>query len=56
MDDEDLAIYIMEWLMNRNGGELREAFYNMTVRDFRNLKEELQLILKHGGKPPNWIK
>jgi hypothetical protein len=53
---EDLAVYILEWLRNRNGAELMDSFDNMTVRDFRNLKEALQLILRHDGQPPNWIK
>jgi hypothetical protein len=50
-----LADYIVEWLTTRNRSELAEAFGNMRVRDFELLKDELRLILKCGGKPPNWI-
>jgi len=54
-EEERLTIYIVDWLISRNRGELAEAFGNMTVRDYENLKSELQLILKCGGKPPNWV-
>lgn len=48
------ADYILKWLPRRNGGELQEAFENMRVRDARNLREELVIILRAGGKPTNW--
>lgn len=54
--DEALAAYIIEWLQVRNGGELADAFDNMRVADLRNLREELEHILLHGGHPPNWLK
>jgi hypothetical protein len=50
-----LADYIMNWLITRNRGELAETFVNMRVRDYDCLKGELRWILKHGGKPPNWV-
>ncbi len=51
-----LTEYIVEWLIERNGGELAEAFGNMRVRDFDGLRQELTMILEHGGKPPNWVR
>jgi len=51
-----LAAYIIEWLTVRNGGELEAVFDDMRVKDLRNLREELELILEHGGRPPNWVK
>ncbi len=53
---EQLALYIVEHMRVRNGGELCEAFDNMRVRDRALLIEELTMILEHGGRPPNWIK
>ena len=50
-----LANYIIKWLKTRNHAELAEAFNNMKVRDYENLKGELPLILEFGGKPPNWV-
>lgn len=49
-----LADIIIRWLQERNGGELGPAFDNMRVADFRNLRGELEMILEHGGRPPNW--
>lgn len=43
-DEIALAKYIVEWLRTRNRGELTKL-----------LHEELEMILQHGGKPPNWI-
>jgi hypothetical protein len=54
LEPDALADYIIEWLQERNGAELLEAFEAMRVRDARNLREELVMILKHGGRPPNW--
>ena len=51
-----LAEYILKWLRERNGSELESALDSMTVRDSRNMKEELELILTHGGRPPNWVR
>lgn len=51
-----LAKYIVDWLRNRNGGELAEAFGDMKLCDYEMLVGELELILKHGGKPPSWDK
>lgn len=50
-----LAAYLIEWLRSRNGGELAEAIGDMRVADFENLRGELELILQHGGRPPNWV-
>lgn len=50
----ELAEYIITWLSERNGGELEEAFENMRVCDWHTLHDELEAILEHGGKPPNW--
>jgi NTP pyrophosphatase (non-canonical NTP hydrolase) len=50
-----LADFIVDWLVSRNRGELDEVFGNMRRRDYENLKEELELILACGGKPPNWV-
>lgn len=55
-DAKALTAYIMSFLRNRNGGELSEAFDAMTVGDDRLIREELELILECGGKPPNWVK
>ncbi len=52
---ERLARYILDFLQNRNGGELEGAIGNMRMSDYRLLHEELKMILKHGGKPPNWV-
>lgn len=51
---EALTDYIVEWLTTRNRAELAEAFGDMKMRDYEGLKGELNLILKCGGKPPNW--
>jgi len=53
---DELTYYILEFLRTRNDGELREAFESMRVKDFNLMREELALILTHGGKPPNWVK
>lgn len=49
-----LADFILEWLESRNGAELRPALEALRVGDARRLREELALILRHGGRPPNW--
>lgn len=49
-----LASYIIEWLETRNKGELREALDQQRIRDRKLMLDELTLILRHGGKPPNW--
>jgi len=53
-DNKALASYIFDWLMIRNGGELNDALQTMTVRSFKDALDELELILRHGGRPPNW--
>ena len=50
-----LANYILRWLVNRNGGELQPAIENMKLGDYILMKAELELILKCGGHPPNWV-
>lgn len=50
-----LARYIIRFLRRRNGGELRDVFDDMRVRDARLLLGELERILIHGGRPPNWV-
>lgn len=50
-----LARYIVDFFSDRNGGELAEHFDDMRHADFDLLLEQLALILKHGGKPPNWV-
>jgi hypothetical protein len=52
----ELAAYIIDWLCQRNGGELQPAIEAMTVFDHRLMHEELTFILQHGGRPPNWVK
>jgi len=54
--EKELASYIIEWLQSRNGGELRGAFADMRLGSYQDMREELELILKHGGKPPNWVR
>ncbi len=49
-----LALYIVNFLRERNGAELDPQFKNMTVANFELLIEQLALILKHKGKPSNW--
>ena len=49
-----LAAYILDWLRRRNGGELDAAIGAMRLHDFDLAKKELELILIHNGKPPNW--
>jgi hypothetical protein len=48
MDDtmEDLAVYILEWLRNRNGAELMDSFDNMTVRGFQESKRRVRINSK----------
>jgi len=53
-DTVGLAHYILNWLESRNGAELEPALEGMTVGDQRRMREELTLILEHGGRPPNW--
>jgi ribosomal protein L39E len=52
---ESLAFYIYNWLERRNGGELAGPLGNQRVSDRKLALDELALILKHGGKPPNWV-
>ena len=52
---KQLADYLLEWLVKRNGGELAPAFGDMRVRDLDRMASELELILEHEGRPPNWI-
>lgn len=54
--EEALARYILQHLRERNGAELDEAIGNMRLLDFELCVNELALILKHGGKPPNWVR
>lgn len=56
LDVDALAAYIFDWLKRRNGGELSEPLENMRVGDARLAHEELALILRHEGHPPNWQK
>jgi hypothetical protein len=56
MDDAQLARYIFEWLETRNRSELAPALDNMRVLDRRLALDELELILKCRGKPPNWVR
>jgi hypothetical protein len=51
----NLATYIIEWIEERNSGELGPAFEAQTVGDRRLMIEELRHILIHGGRPPNWV-
>lgn len=51
---EALALYIEGWLESRNREELRPAIEAMTLESYRGLLGELAMILRHGGKPPNW--
>ena len=55
-ENKKLAEYIFEWLEDRNGGELRAALDAMSVGSYRRALGELEMILDHRGKPPNWIK
>ncbi len=51
----ELAAYIIKFLRNRNGSELDSAFGEMKVSSYMLMLEELEMILEHGGKPPNWV-
>jgi hypothetical protein len=53
--EAELALVILSWLRSRNGGELDEAIGAMRLADHENMRGELELILKHGGRPPNWV-
>ena len=53
--DKKLAEYILGWLRSRNAGQMAEALDGITVGDARIMREELEMILMSGGKPPNWI-
>lgn len=55
MNEKELAKYIVEWLIRRNGAELQEPIESMKVSDYRLMHEELEMILQHRGKPPNWV-
>lgn len=50
-----LARFILQWLRERNAGELNEVIGDMRVRDLEIAESELASILAHGGKPPNWV-
>lgn len=54
-DRKALALYIFDWLRRRNGNELDDAIGEMSLADYENALEELEMILEHGGKPPNWV-
>lgn len=54
-DPVKLAAYIVDWFARRNGGEHREAIESMRVSDYRLMHDELEMILVHKGKPPNWV-
>lgn len=56
MNEHQLAEFVVEWLRERNGSQLNDAFGEMKLRDFENLHGELAEILKHCGRPPNWVK
>lgn len=56
MDHKHLVEYIVQWLRDRNGAELEPAFRKMRLSDFEGLKSELEMILKAGGKPANWVR
>lgn len=49
------AEYILEWLHERNGGELAEVLDSQRVRDRRLMLDELEAIVTYRGKPPNWL-
>jgi hypothetical protein len=53
--EAELAAYILGWLRSRNGGELDEAIGAMRLADYENMRGELEMILQHGGRPPNWV-
>lgn len=53
--DRELASYIIGWLRRRNRSDLDEAFGNMRQSDYELMTDELQYILGHRGKPPNWV-
>ena len=50
-----LARVILDWLYERNGAELAPAFDGMRVSDARPMRQELEMILEHGCRPPNWV-
>jgi hypothetical protein len=50
-----LARCIIGFLSRRNQGELRPAFDAMRVGDRALMLEELEAILLHGRRPPNWV-
>jgi hypothetical protein len=54
VSERELAEYIVRFLEDRNGGELAEALDSQTVASRRLMIGELELILKHKGKPPSW--
>lgn len=54
MDSTALASYIIKFLRERNAAELESAFGEMKMSSFELLLSELELILRHRGKPPNW--
>ena len=50
-----LAEYIVGFLRRRNGGKLQKKLDAQTVADREEMIGELEMILQHGGKPPNWV-
>jgi hypothetical protein len=50
-----LAQYVFDWLAERNGRELHDALYCMTLQSHAIAMQELAAILANGGKPPNWV-
>lgn len=51
---KQLADYILQWLERRNAGEFADVLGGQRVTDARLMRSELELILEHEGKPPNW--
>jgi hypothetical protein len=47
---------ILEWLKVRNYGELQPTFDTMTPDAVERMLGELREILRHGGRPPHWVK
>lgn len=51
-----VAEYIFEWLETRNNAELKEALLAQRTGDRRCAIDELELIIRCSGRPPNWAK
>jgi hypothetical protein len=47
---------ILWWLKVRNHGELQPTFDTMTPDAIERMLGELREILRHGGRPPHWVK